>query len=204
MESLKNLLSQNLSVPWPFLCVTFTVERMWERTNKKRKQTCWRMNYLYKKILCLTVKAFRPKNNVQFSCPRRTLGLVHESEKRRPDGLNGILFLILREDNQHRETLLISCIRHVCSMMIGAIKRFASWLWPLILWFLSSLRCGRAVDPSTVKAPEPTLGPHLSLPAAVTSCLSAAGEEEHLLCGLVDLHQSDASQNWDLQMSQIR
>lgn len=78
------------------------------------------------KILCLTVKAFRPKNNVQSSCPWRTLGLVHESEKRRPDGLNGILFLILREDNQHRETLFVSCTRHVCSMMIGANKRFAS------------------------------------------------------------------------------
>lgn len=36
---------------WVFcgLCVTFTGERAWERTNKKRKQTCWQMNYLYKK-----------------------------------------------------------------------------------------------------------------------------------------------------------
>lgn len=62
-----------------------------------------------------------------------------------------------------------------CSMMtIGAIKLFAGWLWPLILWFLSSLRCSglfthRLSGASWFKgsrlSPEPTLGPHLPLPA---------------------------------------
>lgn len=136
MQSENNLPHQNLCYAAFSL---HNIHSVGERTDKKSKQTCWQINHLYKKILLCTVKAFRPKSNVQCSCPWI---LWCRSWEWQAEGRGAAWnFIFNTAGDQRCGTLLISCFCNVCRTTTGAIQLFANWLWPLILWFLSSLWC---------------------------------------------------------------